>query len=168
MSEYLALNVGMDYDEFVSKGKEKLHEHHYDALWHEARSLTIGASVVFAMFDAEGEPILIRIGADGKVRWEDQYVAIGTGGAVANVVLSALDYDEAAKDFLPCLYEVMRAKVASETDIYVGTTTTIEVLLKDARRFDVSDALFKYIKGKVRQYKTPKLTFLGERLTTIK
>jgi 20S proteasome alpha/beta subunit len=167
MSEFFALNVGMNYDEFVRKGKTQFHQSHYDSLWGAASRLSLGASILYAMFDADRDPVLILLRQDGKVRWEDQYAAIGSGGEIAHAMLSTFDFN-ASMTFLPCLYEVHRAKVASESDIYVGKTSTYEVLLNNGQRFDLSDALYKYVNNRVRGYKTPKLTFSGEYLTSIR
>jgi ATP-dependent protease HslVU (ClpYQ) peptidase subunit len=152
MSEYFALNVGMDFNEFVTKGKTHFHQHHYDSLWGAASRLSLGASILYAMFDADRDPVLILLRQDGKVRWEDQYATIGSGGDIADAILSTLDFNS-EMTFLPCLYEVHRAKVASESNIYVGKTTTYEILLSDGSHFDVSDELYKYVNNRVRRYK---------------
>ena len=67
---------------------------------------------------------------------------------------------------MACLYMVYSAKVAAERNPQVGPTTAFEVLWKH-QRWELSHTCFKYLNGKVRKYKVPRLEFKEEYLELI-
>jgi hypothetical protein len=164
MDRHTRLNVGLNFEEFLQRGKNVLSEGHYLEVWTDLRRINLGAELIVATF-GQDEPVIMRIAADAHVYWEDHFSTIGTGGPIAEAFLVQRDYD----DDMPlseCLVRVMEAKIAAEKNRDVGPTTVLEVMvLEDSgpKRYILTDEAFDPYDRAIRSHleKLPKVKFGG-------
>lgn len=79
---------------------------------------------------------IIWVGDKGQCSWQDQYVGIGSGWALARAFLSQEDWDE-DRTLMDCARRLLAAKIFAERDAYVGQKTTIHFVVpgKHIQRF---------------------------------
>ena len=153
MEEHVSLTLGMSLEEFTSKSRSVLLETHYLEVWHDLKTITLGAELILAALAGQ-EAILLRVTPSGDVLWENHFSTIGTGGPIAEAFLVQKDYDD-SMGVEECVYRVYEAKVAAEKNRDVGPTTYLEVMDADSDGLNVdrlvlSDKAFAAIDRAVR------------------
>jgi 20S proteasome alpha/beta subunit len=123
--------------------------------------LDLGAELLINLFDASGDPVIIRLDTLGEPHNEYNYSTIGTGSAIARAFLSQVDFTDDLT-FGQCVYEVLRAKVASERSRDVGRGTSVDVVVSGSRRYSISAKGFKYYQRLLRPYKVPTIEWNPE------
>jgi hypothetical protein len=166
VKEHVVLSLGLDIDDFWKNGRAYLGDSEHSKMLGEIREIPLGCSLIIASIDADGEDTIVRIVQSGRVLWENQFVTIGSGGAIAEAFLNQYDWDEDIS-LEECLYRVFSAKIAAENSPHVGPTTSFEILI-GRRRFDLSDDAWKYLKRRVAISKVSRLAFPSGFLEEIK
>src|ERR1039458_6888788 len=69
MDEHVSLTLGMSLEEFTSKSRSVLLETHYLEVWHDLKTITLGAELILAALAGQ-EAILLRVTPSGDVLWE--------------------------------------------------------------------------------------------------
>src|ERR1039458_4678331 len=96
----------------------------------------IDAEMILCGFLADGSPALVRVDSEG-VRVEDNFAAIGSGGAIAMVMLDLRDCG-ATCELAKALYYVYEAKRCSERAEAVNNVTIMAVQYPDTESFRIS------------------------------
>jgi ATP-dependent protease HslVU (ClpYQ) peptidase subunit len=129
----------------------------YDDIDKTIRDTNLASEFVVAYMDDE-EVQLFRIFENGDViPQENLFVTIGTGSDIAQSILCHIDKSE---DFLTVAEAVSwtyEAKRAAQRNPFVGTTTTISVMLPDGYEYDLSDELWAELKRRHRPFRVPQI-----------
>ena len=157
VNHWVSMTLNMDFDDFRRTGKDQLLESHYHDIWDTIKRHDLGAELLFALFDACGEAVLIRLDGVGEPHWETDYATIGTGSAIAQAFLCQVDYDGTTMPLQDCLYETLRAKFAAEKSRDVGRGTSVNIIVEGKKTYWISEKAWKFFDDVLNPYKTPKL-----------
>lgn len=146
IDHYLKMSIGMGYQDFVDKHKDKFSESHSRDIWNEIRLINLEVDIIICAFDAVNEAIIVRLDRYGQTHWESNYSAIGAGADIALAFLCQHEWDE-TMPLMHCLYYAYEAKIAAHANRHVGQDTAFEILMNEGTRFDISDLGFAKLKN---------------------
>jgi ATP-dependent protease HslVU (ClpYQ) peptidase subunit len=131
------------------------------------KSIDLGAEYLIVYFDLD-EALFIRIAQDGYVFVDDDdYIAIGSGEPLATAIFSQIE--EEVQNLQECLTWVYQAKLAAQSNPFVGKKTVMWVLLGDESEFQPSDEAWKILEktpGISLAKVDPRLAKLGKKIMT--
>lgn len=130
--EYTIGKFGLPFDEFLAIGKDKLPEDIFHSATLNISRINLAASMIIAGF-VEHNDVILETTQDCKVKWRDQYAAIGEGRDLAAASLAYRKFST-VEDLPRALYCVYEAKKAAERIASVGPSTLIQVLFEDGTR----------------------------------
>lgn len=107
--EYISGCLGMEYEEFIDKGKEKLPEEVFRDMAYQITKQELGCTILFVGF-SQNDPNLYRVHESGLVEECTNFAAIGSGAYIAESSLFQREHRD--KDGLGItiyrVYEAMR------------------------------------------------------------
>ena len=151
-----------DIDEFLAKASDTLPKDQYREVWHDLRTMNLGAEIILGGFHCD-EAIIVKIGLDGEPKWIDQIAVIGTGSAEALAFFAQNSYDETEIQSQDCLMRVFEALTfVSKANKTVSRVSRFEVKVLGQKSADITDEFFALMKKKVRLRNPVTLGDVGE------
>ena len=152
MEEYIRSQLAISYDDFYSRGKERLPDDVFREMTQRIRMIQPNAEVIVAGI-SNNSPEIYFTDSEWTVRAAHDFAVVGEGENLA--VASLLRREQHAwNPLLTTLYNVFEAKKNCHTVPSVGTKTFLAVLTQGEYRM-VSLALERHLDQRYRAYNPP-------------